>query len=105
MGLPGVIPRGRAVAVITAPLLALSVLTGTADGASASHPTVVQGVLTDEGVECPTLRGDDAKLYTLAGDLRGHEIGDRVLVVGTVAHVNFCQQGTTISISVIKDSP
>ena len=31
----------------------------------------IEGVLTNEGVECPALRADDGKLYTLMGDLRG----------------------------------
>jgi hypothetical protein len=97
--------RGRVAAVITGPVLALTLLTGGAAPASATHPKVVQGTLTDEGFQCPALRGDDGHLYTLAGSLRGHEVGDHVLVVGTVAHANFCSQGTTISVLAIEDSP
>jgi Protein of unknown function (DUF5818) len=58
---------------------------------------VVVGKLTDEGVECPALRGDDGKLYTLTPrNLKGFKVGDRVKVVGKVAEMSFCMQGTTI---------
>lgn len=62
----------------------------------------VTGRLTDEGVECPALRGDDGQLYTLAGDARGFGPGDRVTVVGTVAEMSTCMQGTTISVGSIE---
>jgi hypothetical protein len=62
----------------------------------------VTGRLTDEGVECPALRGDDGKLYTLAGDTGGFEPGDRVTVVGTVAEMSTCMQGTTIGVRTIE---
>lgn len=63
----------------------------------------VRGTLTDEGVECQALRGDDGELYTLTGDLSGFETGDRVKVRGTVAEISICQQGTTIEVQSIKD--
>lgn len=63
----------------------------------------VRGTLTDEGVECQALRGDDGELYTLTGDLSGFENGDRVKVRGTIAEVSICQQGTTIEVQSIKD--
>jgi hypothetical protein len=63
----------------------------------------VRGTLTDEGVECQALRGDDGELYTLTGDLSGFEEGDRVKVRGTVAEISICQQGTTIEVQSIKD--
>jgi hypothetical protein len=63
----------------------------------------VRGTLTDEGVECQALRGDDGELYTLTGDLSGFEEGDRVKVRGTLAEVSICQQGTTIEVQSIKD--
>ncbi|HEX5720374.1 MAG TPA: DUF5818 domain-containing protein [Thermoanaerobaculia bacterium] len=62
----------------------------------------VTGVLTDEGVECPALRGDDGQIYTLTPrDLQGFEVGDRVAVVGKVAEISFCQQGTTLEVQKI----
>lgn len=65
-----------------------------------SHrPTIrVTGVITDEGVECTALRGDNGRLYTLAGGAGGFKTGDRVRVIGRVAQVSFCMQGTTIEV-------
>ncbi len=61
--------------------------------------TVVErGVLTDEGVECQGFRSDEGRLFTLAGNLDGFQVGDRVVVVGTVAAVSFCMQGITLGI-------
>lgn len=62
----------------------------------------VTGVLTDEGVECRALRGDDGQLYTLTGDLGDFQTGDRVRVVGKVAERTFCGQGTTLEVQNIK---
>ena len=62
----------------------------------------VIGVLTGEGAECPALRGDDGKLYTLTPrDLQGFKVGDRVAVVGKVAEISFCNQGTTLEVQKI----
>lgn len=63
----------------------------------------VTGTLTDEGVECPALRGDDGTLYTLnRGATSGFQVGDRVTVVGKVAELSFCGQGTTLDVQSIK---
>lgn len=73
------------------------------DDGNAGQMINVRGTLTDEGVECQALRGDDGELYTLTGDLSGFETGDRVRVRGTVAEISICQQGTTIEVQSIKD--
>jgi hypothetical protein len=66
----------------------------------------VQGQLTSEGVECPALKGDDGRLYTLATrDLKGFKAGDRVVVEGKIVEVSFCMQGTTISVDSIAKAP
>ena len=65
---------------------------------------VVAGTLTREGAECQAMRGDDGKLYTLAGEFRGFRPGDRVRVEGRVAEVSTCMQGTTIEVSRIEDA-
>jgi hypothetical protein len=66
----------------------------------------VVGVLTDEGAECPALRGDDGQLYTLTPrDLQGFGVGDRVAVVGKVAEISFCNQGTTLEVQKIMEAP
>jgi len=62
----------------------------------------VRGTLTGEGVECQALRGSDGKLYTLTGNLKGYNVGDKVHVVGSLAEVSTCQQGRTISVEQIK---
>lgn len=72
-------------------------------GTSAGQMINVRGTLTNEGVECQALRGDDGELYTLTGDLSGFEDGDRVKVRGTIAEISICQQGTTIEVQSIKD--
>ena len=89
-------------------LLAL-VLTGAAAAQSSNsgqgdeNRTVkVTGVLTDEGAECPALRGDDGQLYTLTPrDRQGFQVGDRVTVVGKVAELSICNQGTTLEVQKI----
>ena len=59
----------------------------------------VVGRLTNEGVECQALRGDDGQLYTLLG----RELGDlpvetRVRVIGERLDFSSCQQGITIRV-------
>jgi|GEM_PF-6753045 len=75
---------------------------GAAAEAPPSGTVRVRGRLTDEGVECQALRGDDGKLYTLGGDLKGFKTGDRVVVEGTVAEMSICMQGTTIGVTKIE---
>jgi hypothetical protein len=60
------------------------------------------GTLTDEGVECQALRARGNQLFTLTGDLGGFQTGDRVRVVGSVAEVSTCQQGTTVVVRSIR---
>jgi len=60
----------------------------------------VTGTLTKEGVECPAMRGDDGKLYTLTPPALGKfGPGDRVHVEGSVAEMTICQQGTTVVVT------
>jgi hypothetical protein len=66
-----------------------------------SEITVV-GTLTNEGIECQAMRADsNNKLYTLTGNLHGFSNGDHVKVLGEIAEVSFCQQGTTIDVKSI----
>jgi LysM repeat protein len=66
-----------------------------------ANTVTVDGTLTREGVQCPAMRGDDGRLYTLAGDITGLRAGDRVRVVGRVVEASICQQGTTIELQAI----
>ncbi len=62
-----------------------------------------RGQLTDEGVECPALRGDDGVLYTLTGSLAEFKAGDDVVVEGTLPEASICMQGTTIQVVRIEE--
>lgn len=72
------------------------------DGDGDGRGTEVTGVITNEGVECPALRGEDGRLYTLAGDTGRFGPGDRVTVRGPIAEMSFCMQGTTIEVRLIR---
>jgi cytochrome c1 len=61
----------------------------------------VTGVVTTEGVECPAVRGDDGKLYTLAGAQDLPPAGTRVRITGQVAEISTCMQGTTIAVTTL----
>lgn len=65
----------------------------------------IQGLLTGEGVECPTMRGDDGRLYALLGDLRSFGPGDRVCVVPSYVEMSFCMQETTVHTDWIGPAP
>ena len=65
----------------------------------------IEGVLTNEGVECPALRADDGKLYTLMGDLHGFKPRDRVCVVPNYIQMTYCLQGTTAHVDWIGSGP
>lgn len=62
----------------------------------------VTGKLTNEGAECQAMRGDNGKLYTLTGDLKGFRTGDRVKVTGRIAEASFCMQGATLGVEKIE---
>ncbi len=57
------------------------------------------GKLTNEGVECQAMRGDDGQLYTLLGEeLGGLPVDTRVSVIGEKLEFSSCQQGITIRV-------
>lgn len=62
----------------------------------------ITGTLTWEGTTCPAMRGDDGRLYTLAGDIEDFVPGDRVRVQGPRAETSICMQGTTLEIRRIR---
>jgi hypothetical protein len=65
----------------------------------------IEGVLTDEGVECPAMRTADGTLYTLTGDLRGFKPNDRVCLVTEPIDMTYCLQGTTLHVDWIGPAP
>ncbi len=63
----------------------------------------ITGVVTNEGVECPAVRADDGKLYTIAAkDREKLKPGARVKITGEVAETSTCMQGTTINAATIE---
>lgn len=62
----------------------------------------ITGTLTWEGTTCPAMRGDDGRLYTLAGDIEDFVPGDRVRVQGPRAEMSICMQGTTLEVRRIR---
>jgi hypothetical protein len=61
----------------------------------------IVGTITNEGIECMAVRGDDGMLYTIAhyhadGTLSWNTSGFRVRVEGEVARTSHCDQGTTL---------
>ena len=56
------------------------------------------GIISDDGVTCPAMRGRDGRLYTLVGDVGGVRPGDRVRVEGRITRTSICMQGTTIDV-------
>ena len=70
--------------------------------ASADAPVTVTGLLTDEGVECPALRGEDGVLYTLVDKPDPFKPGDRVTVTGLPVEISTCMQGTTLRVKSMR---
>lgn len=69
-----------------------------------SERLVVTGTLIRGGVECPLLRADTGRVYSLAGDLRGYGPGDRVEVAGRIAEASICMQGPTIEVRRVSEA-
>jgi hypothetical protein len=65
----------------------------------------IEGVLTNEGAQCPALRAIDGTLYTLMGDLHGFKPRDRVCVVPDYTDMTYCLQGTTAHVDWIGPGP
>jgi hypothetical protein len=82
--------------------LALLLLLGTTCEEGTDLPTdrlvVIRGRLTEEGVECPTLRDRNGVLYSLSGSLGDYKAGDRVCVKGRKLEQSVCQKGVTLSV-------
>ena len=66
---------------------------------------LVRGWITDEGVECTAMRGEEGELYTLVGVLGDASPGESVEVAGTISEISMCQQGLTVDVSQLRRSP
>ena len=78
---------------------------GVACAGDAGHkPGVLQlkGMLIEGGIECPLFQANDGAKYTLMGDLKGLQNGDKVQLSGEEVEVSFCMQGKTLSVKVIS---
>ena len=62
----------------------------------------IKGIVTDEGIECPAVRAEDGKLYTLTGFSEKLYVGDVLEIVGKPVEVSICMQGITISVKAYK---
>lgn len=72
--------------------------------AQTSRTIAVTGTLTDAGVQCQAVQGDDGVLYTIRRTpaVRQLQAGDRIKVTGPVAELSICQQGVTIDVATIE---
>ena len=98
---------GKAMSILCSPsmpidlttiLTGLAILGAAAAAADETDEIAVCGVLTDDGVECPALRGADGRLYTLAGETGMLFVGAKVCVRGRVAQFSHCMQGITLEV-------
>ena len=60
------------------------------------------GMLIEGGIECQLFQADDGAQYTLMGDLKGFQNGDKVQLSGEEVEVSFCMQGKTWSVKTIS---
>ncbi len=56
------------------------------------------GRVTDEGLECVTLRDNDQYMYALSGDLAGLNPGDEVVVEGAISLSGPCGEADAIEV-------
>lgn len=84
-------------------LAALMAAAATPAAAQSAKTITMTGLVTSEGVECPSVRGPDGALYSLAGQDLELVPGDVVTVQGTLAEASACNQGRTITVSSIEE--
>jgi len=71
---------------------------------SPSERLIVSGTIIKGGIECPLLRSDEGRVYSLTGDIGGFGLGDRVLVEGRLAEVSICMQGQALQVRRISEA-
>ena len=71
-------------------------------GGTMTTRTII-GTLTNKGVECPAMIGDDGQLYSLLGNIMGFQAGQRIEVEARkLERLSPCRRGTTVEIKSIK---
>ncbi len=66
----------------------------------------IAGVITDEGINCPTFRDDAGQLYSLLGDLDGYAQGDRVRINGAIeTDSRVCGLGQSLQVWRVAQAP
>jgi hypothetical protein len=102
-------PRFLRFSAFLAAIMAIGPCTSARAGETASPPPSIdppiEGVLTPEGQQCPTLRTKDGHLYTLMGDLHGFKPRDRVCIAPSYTDMTYCLQGTTAHVDRIGPAP
>jgi len=103
-------PRFLRFSMLLAAIMTIGPCTVARAGGAVSPPTLsisppIEGVLTPEGQQCPTLRTKDGHLYSLMGDLHGFKPHDRVCVVPSYPDMTYCLQGTTAHVDRIGSGP
>ena len=98
-----IFPMNRRIFGLCAIVL-LSILNVACAGTVAPKSTMASltGVLIEGGVECQLFQANDGTQYTLTGDLKGLNNGDRVQLSGEEMEISFCMQGKTLSVKIIS---
>jgi hypothetical protein len=60
------------------------------------------GIISDESVTCPAMRGRDGRLYTLAGNVHSLRPGDLVEVIGRRVDASLCMHGMTLEVQRLR---
>lgn len=101
----GIVLQVAALEVVDGPSTSGDEVTAAGNGAPVDEPApdgqlLLEGELTDEGVECQAFRSDDGALYTFSASVELDDLGpgDRVRIVGTPVDVSTCMQGQTLDV-------
>lgn len=91
--------------IAVAAVMTLSIGTSTTSAAAqAANAITVTGTMSDAGVECAAMRGDDGVLYSFRRTMQIRQFlpGDRIKLEGRVQQVSTCQQGTTLAVTRVE---
>ena len=63
---------------------------------------IITGTLTDKGVECPGMMGDDGQLYSLIGNIEDFKFGQHIRVEGKVVAISHCRRGISVDVKTVE---